>query len=485
MPLFDNHQIISLLTHQEEVQGILCYTPLAQHPFALFHCKNVIYATGGPGALYADSVYPESQMGASGIALEAGVKGKNLTEWQFGLASLAPRWNVSGTYMQVLPRFYSVDEEGKEHEFVTDHFNDYGKALSCIFKKGYQWPFDVGKIDGSSLIDLLVYQETVLKSRKVYLDFTKNPLNQPLDVSKLDEESAGYLQSAGATAGTPIERLIHMNLPAYQLYLNKGVDLKNQPLEIAVCAQHNNGGLDIDLWWQSNIKGLFPCGEVAGSHGVFRPGGSALNAGQVGSTRAAQYIAAKRTDSPGCLHSFLEHCQQQIIDKIKLVNDTKGQTSNTDDLFSALQNEMNHVAGILREPNQMEQTLSNVDELFRTFTNQVCTTDHQSIAQMYYYYDLLICAKAYLTAMIDFSNQQISRSSALYPCERGELFTNVPFPCHYQLGNKEYTDVVQETVYNSATKTFSCSYRPVRPIPREDNFFENVWRSYRENKNIR
>ena len=273
IPLFDNHQIISLLTHQEEVQGILCYTPLAQHPFALFHCKNVIYATGGPGALYADSVYPESQMGASGIALEAGVKGKNLTEWQFGLASLAPRWNVSGTYMQVLPRFYSVDEEGKEHEFVTDHFNDYGKALSCIFKKGYQWPFDVGKIDGSSLIDLLVYQETVLKSRKVYLDFTKNPLNQPLDVSKLDEESAGYLQSAGATAGTPIERLIHMNLPSYQLYLNKGVDLKNQPLEIAVCAQHNNGGLDIDLWWQSNIKGLFPCGEVAGSHGVFRPGG--------------------------------------------------------------------------------------------------------------------------------------------------------------------------------------------------------------------
>lgn len=33
-------------------------------------------------------------------------------------------------------------------------------------------------------------------------------------------------------------------------------------------------------------------GEAAASHGVYRPGGTALNAGQVGSTRAAQYIAA-------------------------------------------------------------------------------------------------------------------------------------------------------------------------------------------------
>ena len=31
---------------------------------------------------------------------------------------------------------------------------------------------------------------------------------------------------------------------------------------------------------------------------------------------------------------------------------------------------------------------------------------------------------------------------------------------------------------------FTVTTRPVRPIPQEDAFFENVWRSYRENKNI-
>lgn len=30
----------------------------------------------------------------------------------------------------------------------------------------------------------------------------------------------------------------------------------------------------------------------------------------------------------------------------------------------------------------------------------------------------------------------------------------------------------------------SCIWRAVRPIPKEEDFFENVWRMYRENGNI-
>lgn len=84
-----------------------------------------------------------------------------------------------------------------------------------------------------------------------------------------------------------------MNQPAIDFYRDKGVDLYTQPLEIALCAQHNNGGIGIDCWWQTDVKGPFAVGEAAASHGVYRPGGTALNAGQVGSTRAEQYIAAR------------------------------------------------------------------------------------------------------------------------------------------------------------------------------------------------
>lgn len=113
--------------------------------------------------MYHDSVYSASQLGGSGLAFEAGAKGKNLTEWQFDLASLRPRWNVSGTYMQVLPRFVStVPDGGDEREFLLDYFSDTAEMLSLVFLKGVQWPFDTNKIfGGSSLIDLLVYQETI------------------------------------------------------------------------------------------------------------------------------------------------------------------------------------------------------------------------------------------------------------------------------------------------------------------------------------
>lgn len=293
IPVFDQCQVIAILTQQDKAVGLLALNKqgLEQEAsrYILFHCTNIIYATGGPAGIYRDVVYPPQQFGGSGPAFRAGAVGKNLTEWQFGLASTAPRWNVSGTYMQVLPRLISVDQDGVEHEFLAEYFQDQGLMLSLLFKKGYEWPFDCRKVllengtAGSSLIDLLVYRETVLKNRQVYLDFTHNPGKLPeLDYSLLSEEARQYLTQAGACFGTPIQRLLHMNQPAVELYASKGVDLSRQYLPIALCAQHNNGGLEVDLWWQTSLKGLYAAGEVAGTHGVYRPGGSALNAGQVG-----------------------------------------------------------------------------------------------------------------------------------------------------------------------------------------------------------
>ncbi|GAJ11184.1 unnamed protein product, partial [marine sediment metagenome] len=99
-----------------------------------------------------------------------------------------------------------------------------------------------------------------------------------------------YLKKTGAFQDTPIKRLFAMNPLAIEIYKENGIDLYSEPLEIAVCAQHNNGGFAVNKWWQSNIPRTFVIGEMAGTHGVKRPGGSALNTGQVGGLRAAEYI---------------------------------------------------------------------------------------------------------------------------------------------------------------------------------------------------
>ena len=100
-------------------------------------CAHVVLATGGPAAVYRDRVYPESQLGMSGMAFEAGAKGANLDCWQYGLASVSFRWNVSGSYQQALPRYVSVDEAGVEREFLLESLSQE-EALSSVFLKGYE-----------------------------------------------------------------------------------------------------------------------------------------------------------------------------------------------------------------------------------------------------------------------------------------------------------------------------------------------------------
>ena len=43
-------------------------------------------------------------------------------------------------------------------------------------------------------------------------------------------------------------------------------------------------------------------------------------------------------------------------------------------------------------------------------------------------------------------------------------------------------DYIQEMTYRSGKCSFN--WRKVRPLPEENDFFENVWRGYRENKNV-
>ncbi|MFR1357994.1 MAG: FAD-binding protein [Ruthenibacterium lactatiformans] len=201
IPMLDHLQVIRILSDGHTAYGLLCLDTAAREEtdrFVLIQCKNIVYATGGPAGMYADSVYPAGHYGATGLALEAGVKGKNLTEWQYGLASVKPRWNVSGTYMQVLPRVYSAAEDGSdEREFLMDFFKTPAEMLSKLFLKGYQWPFDVRKVaGGSSIIDVLVYLERC-KGRRVYLDYRRNPVGGAFSY-ELEPEARDYLTRAGA-----------------------------------------------------------------------------------------------------------------------------------------------------------------------------------------------------------------------------------------------------------------------------------------------
>lgn len=488
--ILDHLQVIRVLTRGETCYGLLCLdTGISRETsYVVVSSGTVIYATGGPAGMYRDSVYPLSQYGASGLAFEAGVRGKNLTEWQYGLASLHPRWNVSGTYMQALPKFISTDAEGgDEREFLLDLFESRAAMLDNIFLKGYQWPFDTDKIqNGSSIIDLLVYRECFEKGRRVFLDYRTNPGGEALDFTVLHKETRTYLEKAGACFGTPLERLWHMNAPAVEFYREHQVDLATQPLEVAICAQHNNGGLSTDFWWQTNIRGLFAVGEVCGSHGVRRPGGSALNAGQAGALRAALYgakygkpVTTWDEDTAGDLWALIE-------ERIALgeATVTDGEKETLCQLWMEATARMSRKGGMIRNEEGIEQALKETKALLEHFDSRVRITSSRNLPEVYRFYDMLVSQYVYLSAMQDYRNHGgQSRGSALYTDQNGispspylsEIF-------RFRLDEGRHGGEIQETQLQNGECI--CSWRPVRRVPVETDFFETVWKSYRETGNI-
>lgn len=488
--IFDKLQAIKILTDDDKLLGILCLDIQnledLNRRYVAFNCKNVIYATGGPAGMYADSVYPLGHYGATGIAFDAGVKGKNLTEWQYGLSSIKPRWNVSGTFMQVLPRFISTDEEGGDaREFLFDFFSDKGDMLTKVFLKGYQWPFDVRKIDGgSSIIDILVYIESCIKGRRVFLDFRNNPGCEAIDFSILSTEAREYLEKAGATFGTPIERLVHMNAPAVKFYKDKGVDIYSEPLEIALCAQHNNGGLTIDKWWQTNIEGFFAAGEVSASHGVYRPGGTALNAGQVGSTRAAQYIVVNRKGDPIDIIAFGKAASAVIADNIAMADAVLADSDNADTIWNKAAKRMSRFGAAIRSIKDIRQAAGEIEGELADFSNIVRISSVKNLYKVYRLYDILLCQYVYLMSMIDYAvSGGKSRGSALYTDKSGTCpYDSLPDIFSYTLDDGTGGDRIQEVIYRNGKCEFK--WRKVREIPEDDDFFENVWRNYRENGNV-
>ncbi len=303
--IHDRQEVATLLTTGrgagKRIVGVLTLDMAAstrrQVRANVYYCQNLVLAAGGPGEMYRDTVYPPGQFGLHGPALEAGLAAENLTESQFGLASTKFRWNVSGTYMQVIPRIYSTDAAGRDpRDFLADAFPTMRQMAGAIFLKGYQWPFDPQRIADyqSSLVDVLVFSET-RRGRRVWMDFRGNPVGradmQAFDLGDLPDEASDYLHRCAALQARPIDRLRHMNPLAIEVYAENGIDLAREPLEIALCAQHNNGGLAVNTWWESGLRHTFVIGEMAGTHGVKRPGGAALNSGQVGGLRCATYIA--------------------------------------------------------------------------------------------------------------------------------------------------------------------------------------------------
>jgi len=303
-------------------------------------------------------------------------------------------------------------------------------------------------------------------------------------LASLPPEARTYLERSGATQETPLDRLLHMNPLAVDLYHEHGVDLR-EPLEVAVCSQHCNGGLSVDLWWQTTVPHLFAIGEVAGTHGI-RPGGSALNSGQVGGMRAAQYIAAH---GAGALvqSELLAVTRDQIAEEIRLLKGHLSAPSRAPrcaDVRREIQQRMTEDAAFVRSPERVQEALDDARKLLKRIRSGMRVAGPEQLPEAVQNHHLCLTHVAFLTAIADLlSRGGGSRGAYMVLDREGNLVVETaqgPRLPH-RAENLQMRQEIIEVRLNECGE-FEAWPTPVRPLPEDDSWYETTWREWREKR---
>ena len=496
IPILDHHQAVRLLVQEtpqgQTIAGALCVNKTDHwrdtFGLTLINAANVVLATGGPGEMYKISVFPHGQIGSHGLALEIGVVANNLTELQYGLASTKFRWNLSGTYQQVIPDYFSTaaDGGGDRRYFLHDYFADMPAMATNIFLKGYQWPFHSARLQkgGSSLVDIAVHRE-IDAGRRVFMDFQHNPTPAPgmraFAIGELRDEARLYLERSGALQATPYERLQHMNQQSIDLYAEHGIDLR-EPLEVAVCAQHCNGGLRGNLWWETSVPHLFAIGELNGTHGV-RPGGSALNSGQVGATRAALYIANVYRDAPLAAEAFFHQVESQVATQYReYVSYLENARSSLDlaAIRPQIQERMSAEGAFVRSRAGVTKALQEAHELYRRIVGDgIRCGEAKLLARATEDKHLALSSIAFLEALRYYiEHDGGSRGGYMILDEQGTLTVDSKrgSEMRHRAENLEKRKEILEIRQTSDQPGgFAVTPVAVRPLPKDESWFETTW----------
>ena len=485
---------IRILADNGEVKGIIAVErdrDTNKLGLLVILCDKLVLATGGTGELYRDSVYPKHCFGSLGMAIEAGIKVCNLTESQFGIGTRRTEfpWNLSGTYVQVVPYIYSVDEHGKEHNFLADYYRTTRELASNVFRKGYQWPFHATRMADykSSLVDLAIFIES-RKGHTILMDFNRNPEavpgDEPFSLDRLDPDVRTYLENNDALQEMPIGRLLKMNPLAIELYRQHKHDIATTPLPFNVSNQHMNGGVDVDIWAQSSLKGCYAIGEVAGTHGVTRPGGAALNAGQVFGMRCAKHIASCKdtfTDSSR-IGDAIRKSIENTIDEIS-ANLGNRDGIRMEDIEIDVQARMSDHAGFICNVDEIADALNVAISLNQSIRDRGINIDAAHKISFYFNWrHTALTSEAVLRALNHYAiNGGGSRGARAMCSSNGTVVPrarNIDLEAFRFIEERE-KDKTVKIVLDYKNNGFEISERPLREMENPKGiFFEKNWGNY-------
>lgn len=141
-----------------------------------------------------------------------------------------------------------------------------------------------------------------------------------------------------------------------------GIDLAKQPVEVAPIAHYHMGGVRVNTKLETDIEGLFACGEaIGGANGANRLSGNAITEAFVFGARAGEHAAASAgTTSLG----WSDKSAQPVIDLLRSAADKReGNGSNLASEISTLQSLMADNVGPFRTDQKLREAAAQLQEM--------------------------------------------------------------------------------------------------------------------------
>ena len=412
--IYEDYQVLKLLTNNNQIVGFLGlnYNSINSNSIELFSCKSLILATGPSGYVFSNTTNSSSCTG-DGIALavSAGAKLKDMEFIQFHPTSLVNS-NILITEAARAKGAYLLNANGER------------------FMKNYapeQLELAPRDIISRSMINEIIEGRSFSDLNEPYLhlsfthfeeEFIKNNFN---DIQTISTEFAN-------------------------------TDITKDNLKIIPAQHYFMGGISINNFAETNIKGLFAAGECAcvSVHGANRLGGNSLLEcivfGQIAGKHAA--IHAKNSNKISIID---EESHISIFYKELTNRFTNSSSSNNLDI-SSLRNDMRSImtnyAGIIRDEDNINFGLKKIHNMKNLiYSNQFRSrSSNPSISEISEFFEL--------SFMLELS--EIILLSALTRNEsRGAHFRS-------DYSSRNDNDWLKHIIIQKINSSYDISYLPVR-----------------------
>ncbi len=315
----DEVMITSLLTDPEEKQVIGAVgVSLRNSNFLIFKAKSTIIASGGAGWLYPVTSNAIQKTGDSySLAYNAGADLIDMEQVQFHPTGM-------------------LYPESRRGVLVTEAVRGEGGKLFNVNMERFMKNYDErGELATRDVVARAIYNEIRegrgTKNGGVYLDVTHLP-------KKVVEEK--------------LETMLLQ-------FMDVGVDIKEEAMEVAPTAHHFMGGSRINQRCETTVKNLYAAGEATGGvHGANRLGGNALADTQVFGRRAGESAAKNAV-----LTDFLYNKDQVDAEELKIIKLFEDGDVYPHEIKTELMKTMWEHVAIIRNETGLKEALKVIDHL--------------------------------------------------------------------------------------------------------------------------